>query len=92
VTRRTFRKAILLALCSISLAGSKNIMGIREVNNVTIMVFKSARGKDEVKVKCALVPRAKKADRSEEIYKSNAKNERELQELAFRGDPSKHVF
>jgi hypothetical protein len=58
-----------------------------------IMVFKGVNGKkDEVKVKCTLVPLAKKADRSEEIYKVNAKNERELQELVFRGDTSKHVF
>ena len=55
-----------------------------------IIVFKSAHGKDEVK--STLVPRAKKADRGEEIYKINAKNKRELQELVFRGGPSKHIF
>ena len=110
----------VVALGSMSMAGSKNSMGIHEVNDVTfvapvrvgtvllpageyvvrhvmdqqdhIMVFKSAHSKDEVKVKCTLVPLAKKADRSEEIYKINAKNERELQELVFRGDTSKHVF
>jgi phage terminase large subunit GpA-like protein len=110
----------VVALGSMVMAGSKNSMGIHEVNNVTfvapvrigtvllpageyvvrhvmdqqdhIMVFKSVQGKDEVKVKCTLVPLAKKADRSEEIYKVNAKNERELQELVFRGDTSKHVF
>lgn len=57
-----------------------------------IMVFKSVQGKDEVKVKCTLVPLAKKADHNEEIYKVDASNERVLQELVFRGDTSKHVF
>ena len=40
-----------------------------------IMVFKSVQGKDEVKVKCTLVPLAKKADHNEEIYKVDASNE-----------------
>jgi len=57
-----------------------------------IMVFKNLHGKDEIKVKCTLVPLAKKAERSEEIYTINASNERVLQELVFRGDTSKHVF
>ena len=57
-----------------------------------IMVFKSVKGKDEVKVKCTLVPLPKKADHNEEIYKVDASNERVLQELIFRGDTSKHVF
>jgi len=110
----------VVAFGSMVMAGSKNSMGIHEVNNVTfvapvrigtallpageyvvrhvmdqqehIMVFQSVQGKEEVKVKCTLVPLAKKADRNEEIYKVNAKNERELQELVFRGDTSKHVF
>jgi hypothetical protein len=110
----------VVAFGSMAMAGSKNSMGIREVNNVTfvapvrvgtvvlpageyvvrhvmeqqdhVMVFKSVQGKDEVKVKCTLVPLAKKADRNEEIYKVNASNERVLQELVFRGDTSKHVF
>lgn len=110
----------VVAFGSVVMAGSRNSMGIHEVNNVTfvapvrigtvllpageyvvrhvmdqqdhIMVFKSVQGKDQVKVKCTLVPLEKKADRNEEIYKVNAKNERELQELVFRGDTSKHVF
>jgi hypothetical protein len=80
-----------------SMAGSKNSMGIQEVNNVTFVApvrvgtvllpageyvvrhvkdhkttsgCSRARGKDAVKVKCTLVPRAKRADRSEEIYKN----------------------
>lgn len=95
----------VVALGSMVVAGSKNSMGIHEVNNVTfvapvrvgtvvlpageyvvrhemdqqdhIMVFKSLHGKDEVKVKCTLVPLSKKAEQNEEIYKVNAKNERE---------------
>jgi hypothetical protein len=109
-----------VALGSIAMAGSKNNMGIHEVNDVTfvapvrigtallpagdyvvrhemdqqnhIMVFKNLHGKDEIKVKCTLVPLAKRAERSEEIYTINASNERVLQELVFRGDTSKHVF
>ncbi len=56
------------------------------------MVFKSVQGKDQVKVKCTLVPLEKKADHNEEIYKVDGNNERVLQELVFRGDTSKHVF
>ena len=110
----------VVALGSMAMAGSKNSMGIHDVNNVTfvapvrvgtallpageyvvrhvmehqdhIMVFKSVRGKDEVRVKCTLVPLAKKADHNEEIYKLDASKERVLQELVFRGDTSKHVF
>ena len=109
-----------VALGSMAMAGSKNSMGIHDVNSVTfvapirvgtvllpageyvvrhtmegqdhIMVFKSVQGKDEVKVKCTLVPLAKKADQSEEIYEIDASNERVLQELVFRGDTAKHVF
>ncbi len=110
----------VVALGSIGIAGSKNSMGIHEVNDVTfvapvrigtvllpageyvvhhqmeqqnhMMVFKSLHGKDEVTVKCTLVPLAKKADQNQEIYIINASNERVLQELVFRGDTSKHVF
>lgn len=57
-----------------------------------VMVFTRAYSKDEVKVKCTLVPLPKKAAQNQEIYKVNASNERELQELVFRGDTAKHVF
>jgi hypothetical protein len=57
-----------------------------------IMVFQRVHGKDEVKVKCTLVPLAQKADIDQTIYVLNAKNERVLQELVFRGDSAKHVF
>jgi len=57
-----------------------------------VMVFQRTHSKDEFKVKCTLVPLAKKADKDEEIYQLNARNERVLQELVFRGDSAKHVF
>ncbi len=57
-----------------------------------IMVFQRVAGKDEFKVKCTLVPLAKKADQNQTIYQLTAGNERQLQELIFRGDTAKHVF
>jgi phage terminase large subunit GpA-like protein len=57
-----------------------------------IMVFQQARSKDEVKVKCTLVPLKTKAEQNQTIYQLNASNERVLQELVFRGDTAKHVF
>jgi hypothetical protein len=56
------------------------------------MVFQKRYSKNEIKVKCTLVPLAKKADRDEEVYQLSAGNERILQELIFRGDLAKHVF
>ena len=57
-----------------------------------IMVFQRARSKEEIKVKCTLVPLKAKAEQNETIYQMNASNERVLQELVFRGDMAKHVF
>ncbi len=57
-----------------------------------VMVFQRVHTKDQVKVKCTLVPLAKKAENNQEIYQLNAANERILQELIFRGDSAKHVF
>jgi hypothetical protein len=57
-----------------------------------IMVFQKVHSKDEIKVKCTLVPLQKKAEQNQTIYQLNAGNERVLQELVFRGDTSKHVF
>jgi len=57
-----------------------------------VMVFQKVRGKEEVKVKCTLVPLAKKASQDQTIYELTAGNERVLQELVFRGDSAKHVF
>lgn len=56
-----------------------------------VMVFQRVSGKDEVKVKCTLVPLPKRADQSQTIYVI-AGNERIVQELVFRGDTAKHVF
>jgi len=57
-----------------------------------VMVFQKVIGKNEFKVKCTLVPLAKKAEQNQTIYQLNAGNERVLQELVFRGDTAKHVF
>lgn len=57
-----------------------------------IMVFQRKPGKEEFKVKCTLVPLAKRAEQDQTIYQFNASNERVLQELVFHGDTAKHVF
>jgi len=59
-----------------------------------IMVFRQLQVKKpvEVRAKCTLVPLTTKADKSEKIYVLNAKNDRVLQELVFKGDLAKHVF
>jgi hypothetical protein len=58
-----------------------------------IMVFKGIGGtKGEAKAKCNLVPLAAKATKSEQRYIENAKNERVLQEMTFKGDSAKHVL
>jgi hypothetical protein len=46
----------------------------------------------EVKVKCNLVPLAEKAKRDEQRYIQNAKNQKVLTEITFRGDEATHVF
>lgn len=59
-----------------------------------IMVFTQLRSKKpvEARVKCQLVPLAKKAERDEQAFVINAANERELHTLIFRGDTAQHVF
>ena len=57
-----------------------------------IMVFKQINGKAEVKAKCSLVPLMEKARVTEQHFNANAKNERVLVEMQFRGDTSKHVL
>jgi len=59
-----------------------------------IMLFKQAAGKQpvEVRVKCQLVPLAKRADRDEQTFVVNAAKERVLHSLVFRGDSAQHVF
>jgi hypothetical protein len=57
-----------------------------------IMIFRSADGKTEVKAKCSLVPLSEKAKTTETRYTENAKSERVLVEITFRGETSKHVL
>ena len=57
-----------------------------------IMIFKQIGGKAEAKAKCNLVPLNEKAKTTEQRYTENAKNERVLIEMTFRGDTSKHVL
>lgn len=57
-----------------------------------IMIFKQVDGKAEAKAKCTLVPLSAKAKTTEQRYNENAKNERVLLEMTFRGDTSKHVL
>jgi hypothetical protein len=57
-----------------------------------IMLFKQIGGKAEAKAKCNLVPLTQKAKATEQRYSENAKNERVLVEMTFRGDTSKHVL
>ena len=56
------------------------------------MIFKQINGKAEVKAKCNLVPLTEKAKTTEQRYTENAKNERVLVEMTFRGDTAKHVL
>jgi len=56
------------------------------------MIFKQINGKAEVKAKCNLVPLTEKAKTTEQRYTENAKNERVLVEMTFRGDNAKHVL
>lgn len=61
--------------------------------NEHIMIFKGKAGtKGEAKAKCSLVPLGEKATKTEQRYTENAKNERVLQEMTFRGDNQKHVL
>jgi hypothetical protein len=57
-----------------------------------IMIFQLIGGKAQAKAKCNLVPLPAKATRSESRYNQNAKNERVLTEMVFRGDTAKHVL
>ena len=57
-----------------------------------VMIFKKIGGKAEAKAKCNLVPLTEKSKTTEQRYTENAKNERVLVEMTFRGDTSKHVL
>jgi hypothetical protein len=58
-----------------------------------IMVFKQQGGQGvEVKATCTLVPLNAKAKQSEERFVENAKNQKVLIEMTFKGDSAKHVL
>ena len=57
-----------------------------------VMIFKQIGGKAEAKAKCNLVPLTEKSKTTEQRYTENAKNERVLVEMTFRGDTSKQVL
>jgi hypothetical protein len=57
-----------------------------------IMTFKQVDGKAQVKTTCTLVPLDAKAQRTEQRFAEDAKNQRVLVEMTFRGDTAKHVL
>ena len=72
-------------------AGEYNV--IHQMNGQThVMIFKQVNGKAEAKANCNLVPLKSKAERNEQEYTTNAKNERVLQQMTFAGDKATHVL
>lgn len=72
-------------------AGTYNIT--HEMNGQThVMIFKQVNGKAEARANCNLVPLKTKAQRTEQRFTVNAKNERVLQEMTFTGDKATHVL
>ena len=57
-----------------------------------IMIFKQVDGNAEVKTTCTLVPLNAKAQRTEQRFTEDAKNQRVLVEMTFRGDTATHVL
>ena len=57
-----------------------------------IMIFKLVGGKVEVRTTCTLVPLTAKAQRTEQKFVENGKNQNVLVEMTFRGDTAKHVL
>ena len=58
-----------------------------------IMIFKQQGGQRvEVKATCTLVPLNAKAKQSEQRFTENAKNQKVLIEMTFKGDTAKHVL
>lgn len=57
-----------------------------------VMIFKQINGKAEAKANCTLVPLQAKAERTQQRYITNAKNEHVLQEMTFEGDKATHVL
>ncbi len=73
-------------------AGNYNVT--HQMNGQThVMIFKQIGGKKaEAQANCNLVPLKAKAEQSQQVYTTNAKNERVLQEMTFAGDAAKHVL
>lgn len=66
---------------------------IHQMNGQThVMIFKQVNGKAEAKANCNFVPLKEKAERSEQQYTTNAKNEHVLQEMTFAGEKATHVL
>lgn len=66
---------------------------LHEMQGAThIMIFKQVGGKAEAKAKCNLVPLTAKAKTTEQRYNENAKNQRVLVEMTFKGDSAKHLL
>ena len=88
----TFSEKILVANTMLP-KGDYEIRHVMEGSD-HIMVFRQLGTKKsiEVRAKCTLVPLAAKATGDQHIYVINAKNERVLQQLVFKGDTAKHVF
>jgi hypothetical protein len=64
-----------------------------EMNGQThVMIFKQVNGKATAKANCNLVPLKAKAQRSEQRFTTDAKNERVLQEMTFQGDKATHIL
>jgi hypothetical protein len=57
-----------------------------------IMNFQEIGGKATAKSKCNLVPLTEKATKTEQRFTENAKNERVLNQMTFRGDTATHVL
>jgi len=66
---------------------------IHQMNGQThVMIFKQVNGKAEAKTNCNVVPLKAKANRTEQEFTTNAKNERVLHEMTFAGEKATHVL
>ncbi len=57
-----------------------------------IMNFQQIGGKATASSKCNLIPLTEVASRSEQRFEDNAKNERVLIQMTFKGDKATHVL
>jgi hypothetical protein len=57
-----------------------------------IMNFQQIGGKATASSKCNLIPLTETATKSEQRFEDNAKNERVLVQMTFRGDKATHVL